>query len=129
VTPLIEPFLAAANERRLTVQVCTACRTAQLPPRMRCSTCGATTLAWETASGRARLVSYTVLHRAPGEPFQDRLPYVYALVELDEGPRIVSNVVGSEPADLRIGRRLAASWEDPDGSGQLRPVFALDPAD
>jgi uncharacterized OB-fold protein len=85
-----------------------------------CDACGS--LEWESvpASGRGTLHSFTVIHhpRFPGY----RYPIVVALVDLEEGPRMISNLVGCEPADARIGMRLQAEIQtDPDGF--KLPVF------
>jgi uncharacterized OB-fold protein len=122
--PLGEPFLEAARRRVLLVQVCGSCRHAQLPPMARCPACGGTDLAWTEASGRATLASFAVMHRAP-PTHADRVPYVYALVALEEGPRLVSNVVNAEVAWLRIGQPLRVVFERADGD---QPVPEFEPA-
>lgn len=118
--PLAAPFLEAAAEGRLVLQVCRRCGTAQLPARARCEACGHTAFDWRPAAGTGRLASFAVLHRSPD---QRPVPYVYALVELDEGPRIISNVVGCEPARLRVQLRLRVVFGDADEDGRRWPVF------
>jgi uncharacterized OB-fold protein len=124
---LVTPFLEAAAAGTLLVQRCSACDHAQLPPRRVCACCGSQSLDWTPASGGARLESYAVLHRAPTDAHRALIPYVYALVALDEGPRIVTNVVDAGSAELRIGRRLRVRFPAFDGDEQPWPVFA--PAD
>lgn len=120
--PLAAPFLDAARRGVLVVQRCDRCRAAQPPPRPRCASCGATSLGWAPASGRARLVSFAVLHRAPPE-HRDRIPYVYAVVDLEEGPRMVANVVGADPSALEIGDDLEVTFRRTAADGQLWPDF------
>lgn len=90
-------YRASLARGRLSFQRCT-CTEAWLPPREQCPRCLRADFHWEEASGKATLVSWVVYHRAYDDTFADRLPYCVAVVELDEGPRLVSNVVGA--ADL-----------------------------
>lgn len=99
------PYWRALDEGRLDFQRCRACAHAWLPPRSECPRCLAPDAAWETASGRARLVSWVVYHHGYHPYFSTRLPYNVAVVELAEGPRLVSNVVESTGA-LRIDAPL-----------------------
>jgi uncharacterized protein len=123
-TPLGQPFWEAARRGILLVQVCQSCRHAQLPPMARCPACGGSALAWAEASGRAVLASYTVMHRAPPE-HAVRVPYVYALVALEEGPRVVTNLVRADPDGLWIGQPLRVVFERADGD---QPVPEFEPA-
>jgi uncharacterized OB-fold protein len=119
--PLAAPFLEAAAQGRLVLQVCTSCGHAQLPPRARCEACGRTAFAWCDAAGTGQIATFSVLHRSPD---QRPVPYVYALVELDEGPRIVTNVVGAEPGSVRIGQPVRVTFGAADEDGHRWPVFA-----
>jgi uncharacterized OB-fold protein len=119
--PLAAPFLEAAAQGRLVLQACTSCGHAQLPPRARCEACGRTAFAWRDAAGTGQIATFSVLHRSPD---QRPVPYVYALVELDEGPRIVTNVVGAEPGSVRIGQPVRVTFGPADEDGHRWPVFA-----
>jgi uncharacterized OB-fold protein len=100
------PYWRALDEGRLDFQRCGACGHAWLPPRGECPHCLARQVKWETASGRARLLSWVVYHHGYHPYFAARLPYNVAVVELAEGPRLISNIV--EPAkNLRIDAALA----------------------
>ena len=88
-TDLSAPYWRALDEGRLDFQRCGACGHAWLPARGECPRC----LARETASGRARLVSWVVYHHGYHPYFAARLPYTVAVVELAEGPRLISNIV------------------------------------
>lgn len=101
-TPLNAPYWDALAAGRLDFQRCRRCHRAWLPPREECPACWEADWAWETASGRGRLVSWVVYHRAPNPAFTDRVPYNVALVELDEGPRLVTNLLGTESVAPRI---------------------------
>lgn len=118
--PLAAPFLDEAAGGRLVVQACRRCGTAHLPPRARCEACGHTAFEWRPAAGTGRLASFALLHRAPDER---PVPYVYALVELDEGPRVISNLAGCEPQAVRVGMRLRVAFGDADEDGRRWPAF------
>ncbi|WP_159992652.1 Zn-ribbon domain-containing OB-fold protein [Roseomonas sp. 18066] len=104
-TPLTEPYWAALQEGRLTFQRCQQCRHAWLPPRGECPECLEADWAWEQASGAGRLVSWVIYHRAFHDWFRDLVPYNVAIVELEEGPRLISSVLPPGPA--RIDQKLA----------------------
>ena len=110
----------ATTERRLTVQRCEGCGAAQLYPRPLCTSCGGTELHLADASGRATVHSMTVVHRAPHPAFS--APYVVALVRLDEGPTMMTNVVGCAPAAVHIGQVVEVTWHDLD-DGRRLPLF------
>ena len=97
-----------------------------MPARSECPACLADQWRWEKAGGGARLVSWVVYHTAFHPAFANRLPYNVAVVELDEGPRLISNVVGIEDAEtLKIDQRLRLVIEDE--SGTAVPRFAPSP--
>jgi uncharacterized OB-fold protein len=111
------PYWDALDAGRHTFQRCAACGNAWLPPRSECPVClRADRWSWETASGRARLISWVVFHTAFHPAFRSRLPYTVAIVELAEGPRLISNVVGvGDPEALRIDQPLELAIEREDG--------------
>jgi hypothetical protein len=81
------------GEGKFRFQRCARCDNAWLPPREDCPACWSSQWKWEDASGKGRLVSWVVFHTAFHEAFEARLPYNVAVIELDEGPRLISNVV------------------------------------
>jgi len=103
-------FWDACARGELAILRCTACRRWVHYPRPRCPGCGATTLEPERVSGRGTVHSFTVTHfPVPGfEP-----PFAVVLVDLDDAPgvRLVSNLVGVEPADVRIGTKVEVTFE------------------
>ena len=115
------PYWQALSQGRLTFQRCARCRGAWLPPRPECPHCLTADWAWEQAAGRAKLVSWVVYHAAYHPAFADRLPYNVAVVELEEGPRLISNIVGIEDAEaLRIDQRLTLAIEQEHGVAVAR---------
>jgi len=120
-TPETRPYWDAAREGRLDIPRCTACGKPHFYPRTSCPFCGSTELEWMTCSGRSTLHSYVISHRpAPG--FGDRT--VIAVVELEEGPRMMTNVVDVEPVPeaLPLDLPLQVRFEQ---RGEVAvPVFA-----
>ena len=97
-----EFYARAAATGRLHLQRCTECATWRHPPRFRCASCGSGAWAWEPASGRGRVFTWTVTHRPVDPAYARELPYAVVVVELDEGPRVVGNPLGLAPADLAL---------------------------
>ena len=107
-----QPFWDAAKRHELQIQRCNACGTYIFYPREACPECLATDLIWIPVSGKGRLYSYTIA-QAPTHPaFADDVPYVIAIVELEEGPHITTNLVGCPIEDVTIGMPVVASFED-----------------
>ena len=104
-------FYEGARRHELMLMRCTNCRAWRLPSRPRCPDCWSTDTAWERASGRGTLYSFGVMHQKfPG--FADEVPYHYATVELEEGPRIVSNIIGVPDDEIRVDMPLVAVFDD-----------------
>jgi len=92
-----EAYLAGLAEGRLSLQVC-VCGHRWLPPRASCAECLASKWTWEPAQGSGRLKSWVVYHVAFHESFRERVPYNVAIVELDEGPRLITNILADSAA-------------------------------
>jgi len=103
------PYWQALHDGRLLVQRCRDCAAAQLYPRDRCLACRGP-VDWVEASGRGTVYSFTVIRQNYARPFRDWIPYVVALVDLAEGPRLMTNVVGCEPDDVHIGMAVRATF-------------------
>jgi uncharacterized OB-fold protein len=104
---LSAPYWDALDEGRQIFQRCVVCDNAWLPPRHECPDCLHQAWGWEVASGSARLISWVVYHTAFHPAFKERLPYTVAIVELDEGPRLISNIVDiGDPETLVIDQAL-----------------------
>lgn len=121
--PESEPFWAATRRGELLVQRCTACGHCQLYPRAHCLSCRGP-VEWTTSSGRGTVYSYTVIRQNMSRSFRHLLPYVVALVDLDEGARLMTNVVGCEPSDLRVGAPVQVRFEPVSEEAAL-PCFEL----
>ncbi len=116
------PYWAAARERRLLIRRCRDCGASHFMPRHLCPSCWSDQLDWIDASGGGSVHSYTIVRRASAAAFAPLTPYVLALIDLDEGPRMVSNILGSDALQVRIGDRVRLTFEDR-GDGHLLPQF------
>lgn len=101
-TEEVVPVLEAAAEGKLLIQRCAACGAHQFYPRIHCMHCGAGTPEWVEASGRGRVHTFSVVHRNGMPGWRDEVPYVVAVIELSEGPRIMTNVVDCDPGDVAV---------------------------
>ncbi|MGW4335903.1 Zn-ribbon domain-containing OB-fold protein [Rhodococcus koreensis] len=121
-TPETLPFWEGTAQQELRIQRCAACELHYFYPRPFCPLCGADDVHWLSASGKAELVSYVIDYR-PLPPFPPKVPIVIALVELEEGPRMMSNIVGVEPdpANFELGMKLFVQFVE--RGDQTLPMF------
>ena len=109
-TPTTQPFWDGAKKGKLMLQYDPTTRKYQFWPRANSVRTGKRNLRWQETSGKGQLYSYTVTY-VPTAGFEDKVPYVIGLVELDEGVRIVANMVKVTPDDMQIGMRVKVAWE------------------
>jgi uncharacterized protein len=119
-------YIDALKAGRLVVQRCDSCGHHQLYGRALCSKCGAD-VTWVDASGLATVYSWTVIRQNHSRPWREMLPYVVALVDLDEGPRLMTNIVGCDPETVAIGMRVRVRFE-PAGQEDSGAVALFEPA-
>ncbi len=114
---LTRPFWDAARARRLDIQRCGSCGYYNHPPRPLCDACGSESLAFEPVSGKGTVYSYTVMRQRNVKGFEEDVPYVNIIVELDEQPMLfmITYLPGSEEDRVRIGQRVRAIYEERDG--------------
>ncbi|MBU3738142.1 MAG: Zn-ribbon domain-containing OB-fold protein [Rhodoferax sp.] len=117
------PYWQAASERRLVVRHCRACGKRHFMPRSLCPTCWSDDLEWIDCSGRGSVYSFSIVYRAPTLDFAQTAPYVIALVDLEEGPRMFANVVGPGALEVRIGELVQVTFEPRGTDGALMPQF------
>jgi uncharacterized OB-fold protein len=121
-TAVSEPYWDAVKEGKLLLQYCPDCARYQFYPRPVCTACLGSDLEWREAQGTGAVYSFTVVHRAPSQEFQDT-PYIVALVDLQEGVRMMSNIVGADPKAIHIGTSVKVRFEKR-GDASV-PVFEL----
>ncbi|MDH4075764.1 MAG: Zn-ribbon domain-containing OB-fold protein [Acidimicrobiia bacterium] len=119
---LTAAFWAATTEGRFLIQRCTRCQAAIFYPRVNCTECGSTELVNEDASGRGTVYTYTVARRPTHRAWADAGPYVIAIVELEEGPHVTTNIVECDPDDVRIGMPVEVCFA-PEADGVALPLF------
>ena len=107
-----QPFWDAAREGKLLIKRCADCGRAHFYPRPFCPFCWSAAVSWEAASGQAALYTWSVVHHNDLPPFSDRIPYVAAVVDLAEGPRMMTNVVDCDPDRLEVGMRLQVAYRE-----------------
>lgn len=112
VSPEMAPFFEAARRHELVVQRCGACHGLRFPARAVCSRCLSREADWVPVSGRGRVFSIAVMHQAAHPAFAAEVPYAVVVVELDEGPRMLSNVVGCPTAGVAIDMPVEVTFED-----------------
>lgn len=121
-TPATRPFWDGTRAGELRVQRCRDCRQHLFHPRSGCPRCGSPRLKWVRVGGRAKLYSYVINHLlAPG--FGDEVPYVIAIVELDEGPRMLTNLVGVPPDPHRLPLDMPLEVVFEPRGDQVLPLF------
>jgi len=118
-------YWEAAAREELLLKRCTACGKHHFPPRYLCPSCWSDALEWATSEGKGVVYSFTVMHRAPMPAFAKRVPYVVALIDLEDGPRMMANIVGDDALRTEVGDRVRVCFEDR-GAGAKLPQFARD---
>ena len=106
-----QPFWDAAREGQLLLRRCEDCNTASFYPRRFCPSCWSENVTWIAATGRATLYTWSVVHSNDLPPFGERVPYVAAVVDLEEGPRMMTNVIGCDFDSLHIDMKLVVDFE------------------
>ena len=112
ITPDAKPFWDALRERQLRLPFCVACGKPHLPPGPVCPFCFAERLEWRAASGRGRVSTWTVVHKAWFPAFAGEVPYNVVQVELEEGPRLTANVVRIENDQLAVGLPVMIEFDE-----------------
>jgi uncharacterized OB-fold protein len=111
VNPTTRAFWEATAEGRFLLQRCDDCDLVIWFPRRHCPSCWREDPATFDASGLGEVYSYTIIHKGSNE-WREAAPYVVAYVELAEGPRVLTNITGCDPADVRVGMPVRIVWQD-----------------
>jgi uncharacterized protein len=125
---LSEVYWQAASRQRLLIQHCLACGSYQFYPRSHCRSCLAPEPEWVQASGRGRLHTFSVVHRSTNPEFAEDCPYVFAIVELDEGVRLATRIVETAHDRLACDSAVEVAWPVI-GADPPLPVFRMTPHD
>lgn len=120
--PLTAPYWQAALKGELQLPRCEACGKFHFYPRATCPHCGSPRLAWQAVSGKGEVYSYTVVQRAPSKGFEALVPYVVAVIALDEGPHMMTRLVDVKLDAVHVGLKVEVQFEQQDEETRL-PVF------
>lgn len=111
ITPDLAPFFAAAKQHQLMAQKCVQCGTLRFPPRAICSTCLSQQAEWAPVSGAGEVFSFNVMHQIYHPGFVADAPYAVVLIKLKEGAKMISNLTGVAPRDIKIGMPVKVVFE------------------
>ncbi len=118
------PYFEAAAKGSLLLQRCRNCGRSQFPPSQLCAACWSDELEWVQSPGKGTIESFTIVHRAPTEKLRAHTPYVIAAILLEDGVRMITNVVGEGSRDASIGDSVSVTFES-DSDGNVLPQFRL----
>ncbi len=105
-------FWEGTKKRKLLIQECQDCKAKIFYPRRACPECWSSNLGWTESKGKGKVYAFTVTMSDVEPRFAGDLPYVLALIELDEGIRMMGNIIGEDPKDFRIGMNVEVVFED-----------------
>lgn len=117
-----QAFWDGTREQLLVLPWCTGCNAPFFYPRANCPTCLGDDIEWKAASGLATVYAVTVEFRPQNPMMASRAPYAVALVELQEGPRMLTNIINADPVAVAVGDRVEVTWEAL-SDGRNLPVF------
>jgi uncharacterized OB-fold protein len=117
------PYWEAAKQHRLALPQCTACDQHWFPPSRTCPHCLSSEVKWSDVSGRGKVFSFVIYDRVYHPAFEAEVPYVVALIELEEGPRLLSNIVGVAPTDVKCEMKVKVVFDDMPGGVSI-PKFS-----
>ena len=106
-----QPFFDGARQGKLMIMRCENCGTFRAPARDRCDVCWSTATEWVQASGRGTVYTFGIMHQIYHPGFKDEAPYNVAVVELEEGPRLTTNLVGVANDAIRVGMPVVATFD------------------
>ncbi len=110
--PVTRPYWEACQRHELLLQKCSQCGEHQFYPRIVCGSCASSELRWVQASGLGTVVSWTVVRHPVAAAYADDIPYVIALIQLDEGPTMMSQIVDCDPDSLSSSLQVEVCFEE-----------------
>ncbi len=110
-TPETATYWEGCRHGKLMIQRCGSCGHHQFYPRLMCTECMHTPVEWVQASGRGKVRSFTIVRHAISDAYAADVPYVVALIRLDEGPTLMSNIIDGDPERVRIGMPVETVFE------------------
>ncbi len=107
-----QTFWENARKHRLVLQRCTDCGAQQFFPQSYCRKCLSENIEWFEACGKGSVYSFTIIHRPPSHTFEEDVPYIVAIIQLDEGLRMMSNIVEVKPEDVHVNMPVEVTFDD-----------------
>lgn len=117
-----KPFWESCRRHAMALQQCVSCNQFRYPPRSLCPRCHSSETEWKPVNGQGKVYATLVMCRSYGPAWEQSVPYNVSMIELDEGVRMWSSVVGCLPEDVKIGDAVAIEYEDATGTISL-PKF------
>ncbi len=111
-TPETKTYWEGCRQHQLLIQRCSECSKYQFYPRIICTACMSNNIKWVKAKGSGQIISYTIVHRAISGAYAAEVPYVIAMIQLEEGPRMMSNIIQCEPGSVEIGMPVEVIFDD-----------------
>jgi uncharacterized protein len=111
ITEENRPFWEGCKQGKFLLQYCERCQRYQFYPRLYCMQCGFEGLRWKEVSGHGVIYSYTIIHQNRSPEFMPDVPYHVAIVQLEEGPRMLSSIVDIAPAELHVDLPVSVVFE------------------
>lgn len=118
-SPETAPFWEGTRKHRIMIPRCSRCNRFFFFPRAFCPSCYGDDISWERCSGKGTVYTFTVVHRAAIPSFSADVPYVYALVDLEEGVRMTGNILDCSPQEVYVGMPVEAVFIDINGETTL----------
>ncbi len=110
--PDTQPFWEAAQRHELRYQVCEDCGGIVFSPRRHCTHCLSLNLGWRASMGDGLIYTFSIVRQTYHPAFRELVPYIVAWIDLDDGFRMLSNIIGVPSEDVRIGQRVRVEWEE-----------------
>ncbi len=111
-SPWSKPFWDASKKHQLMIQKCKDCQKFIFYPKLFCPHCLSSNLEWVKASGRGKVYSYTIVHSYQPTEFSEDIPYVVGVIELTEGVRMMSNIIGCPPDKVKCDMKVEVVFDD-----------------
>jgi uncharacterized OB-fold protein len=105
-------FWDGCHRHELQLQKCNKCNNFHYPPAPVCPVCFSSDVKWEKVSGKGEVYTFSIVRRAPNPDWEADVPYTLAVVQLEQGPRMVTNIIGIKPEEVKIGMKVQVAFED-----------------
>lgn len=114
-TLLTAPYWDRIQEKKLCVQICQSCEEYIFYPKAWCPHCMGMELGWAELSGNGEVFAFSIVHQAPIESYRGEEPYILAIIQLEEGPQMMANIIECDPKQVEIGMKVKVVFENRDG--------------